>query len=504
MSSETPRAYLNFPVAQFAGLLSWDDAAMEGVVDAAFEILAKVGIQLDSEEYLKKLEQQGARVDWSERRVCFTGKVIAETIQTMRESCPYSPEDLVRKSENDTQGYVLDPSGNFFFDYERWEAVPGSSRILRDLCRFVNGWDKAGGIGTCARRQDVDPALEILDSYALMARWSAKPFYYDCAIEAAHVKYLMEMQAAVEAVRGSSQTMMNLEWPTTPLRLPSRCIDTLLTKFDLGVTDTIGFGTQAMSGATAPATVYGLCAIAIAETLGCNTVMHLLRPQAELITHIATGWLDMRTARGLYWGPQVHLQNIAAADIYRQHLGIDVALQIWYRDANEPGLQACYEYASALTLFQMLVGREGPHVGGLSDGNMFSPEQAVFDAEMHAEFCDLFSGFEVSEDALGIETILDAKSDGDRLLGSDHTIRHLPNALPFGQFFPRGVLAADRHDKDDTQTQQLLDRAHEQYVTAKTAGAAMEPDDKLASELDRIVFAAARELGVEAPTRQDL
>lgn len=111
-------------------------------------------------------------------------------------------------------------------------------------------------------------------------------------------------------------------------------------------------------------------------------------------------------------------------------MGIQATFQSCYRDANEPGLQACYEKALNDMFFITLAGSGGTGPGSLSNGNMFSPEQAIIDLEMDLEMSELFGGFEVSKQALGLETVLETKFKGDTIVSSEHTMKHYKAVLP--------------------------------------------------------------------------
>ncbi len=499
------RAYLNVPVNQFGPLLVWNESSRKRAVDAAFAVLAHTGVGIRHAGYLDELADRGARVDRTRSVVRFDAQDLEQTIDVLRATSPVPtkrPGPLRQKRRPARLG--VGSGANQLFDWDRWAALPATRATLRQVCHWANGCDKIVRLSTPLHLHGTGgrPLLETLEGYALMARWCCKPVFHSFPLVPLHVKYLARMERAVADARGYRPTMPAMEWVSLPLKIDPRALDTLLAAFDQGVCDTLGFGTMTVSGMSAPVTVAGACVTGLAEVLGALSVLRILRPGAKLATMPATGQMDMDTGRVQYYGFRALRQNMAFAELMRG-LGVQVDFLTFYREANEPGLQACYEMAMAATFFKALKGGGSPGLGSLACSNLFSPEQAVMDAQILLENLDLFSDFDTSEAALGLEAILDAGFESDTFLTHDHTLGRYRDELPLSRFFFRGLTAGAHHDRDRTQTDELLAQAHEACVAQRAAGAQLEPDDGLADELDSIVREAAGELGVEPPPPGD-
>jgi len=254
-----------------------------------------------------------------------------------------------------------------------------------------------------------------------------------------------------------------------------------------------------VGGMSAPVTVAGAAVVALAEVLAGLTFFRIMRPGYGLRATMCTGALDMRTARVSYFNMHAHLQNLAGWELLVRGIGTDASCLTWYRDANEPGMQAMYEFGMAQAFFSSVLSRCTPETGGLCNGNVFSPHQAMLDFALIKEFNELTAGFEISDEALGLNEVMDARFDQGVHMGSDHTLKHMKDGVPFSDFLFRGLPSGAQHDRGKTQTDELMEKAAESVRASIENGAQVEPDGELADELYEYVKEAAAELGVDAP-----
>lgn len=500
---EPEQVHLNIPVAHFGNVLTWEQATIDRLVKTAVEVAQNVGLRLDDDAegvYLKEAEGRSARIDSDARAVMFSESDIAETIAVMRKTRPV-PTPLRERATTAgrEERFLVGNGGNLLFDWEAWQPRPPVASDLVDACHWAQGCDDVAELFPPFLLKDLDQRLGSIYSYALTCRHCRKKVYHEQPTESIHVKYLDEMAHAVEKRRGYFQPMQNMEYINPPFRLASRAIRTMLARVDTGACDVMGIGPMTVGGMTAPVTIAGSAVVALAEILCGLAFFRILRPGFGLQATVCTGSLDLRTAGVSYFGMRTHLQNLAIWELLARGLGVDCNLLTFYREANEPGMQALYEFGTAQAFFSSTVKRCRPEIGGLACGNMFSPEQAVLDMELVKEFNELLDGFEVSEEALALEQILNARFEQDVHISSGHTIRHMKSGVPFSGFLFRSLPAGARHDKNHTQTEELLDKAHEAVVAARRRGEEAKPDDELGDELYEYVKKAAAGLSVEAP-----
>ena len=500
---KTP-VHLNIPLARFHNVLSWDDATIGRLVGNAVEVAVRMGLRLDDDEqglYLKEAEDKGAQVDRDGRIVRFSEADVQATIEVMRKTRPVPdpPREPVVCAEGRGERYFVGNGANLLFDWEAWQARAPASEDLVEICHWAQGCDDVASVHAPVMLKDVDPMIEPLFSYAVMGKYCRKPFYHNQPTEPIHVRLLERMARVVEQRRGYRQPMQHYEFVNPPFRMGFRAIATMLARVDLGACDTMGIGPMSVAGMSAPVTVAGTAVTALAEILAALTFFRMLRPGFGLEAVAGVGSLDLRTGRVSYFGMHGHLCNLAAWELLGHGLGVDAGCLTWYRDANEPGLQALYEFGMSQALFSSVLERCQPEIGGLANGNIFSPEQAALDMAAVREFDELAQGFDADPGTVGLESILDGGFDNTHHMTSEHTLAHMTDGVPFGDGFFRGLAGGARHDRHHTQTDELMEQAAASVRTAVAAGRETEPDEELGNELYALVEEAAAELHITPP-----
>lgn len=497
---------LNIPVSHFQSVLSWDKQTIDALAEKAIDLTVKVGLRLDEDKdgiYLAEAESKGAKIDRQNQAVMFTRRQVEETIEVMRKTKPVPdplrPLSICRQGRDEK--FLVGNGANLLFDWESWTAKSLCAADLVELCQWAQGYDDVQEFPQPVMLKDVNLLLEPIYSYALMGKYCRKKFYHNQPTEPIHVRYMDKMAQVIEKHRGYYQPMLAYEYVNPPFRLSRRSIETMFARVDSGICSTMGVGPMTVAGMSSPVSVAGHAVTALAELLAGLTFFNITRPGFGLETVVCTGALDMRTARVVFYTSHVHLSNLAIWELLVRGLGVDAGCLTWYREANEPGLQAAYEFGTATAMFSSAIGKCNPEIGGLSCGNMFSPHQAVIDIEIAKEFNELAAGFQVqlSDEALGLDNVLKARFEQGVHMASEHTIENMMQAVPFSSFFFEGVSAGAQHDKNHTQTQELMEKAAESVKASMAKGKDIDPDEKLANELYEFVKEAAAELGIAAP-----
>jgi trimethylamine:corrinoid methyltransferase-like protein len=331
-----------------------------------------------------------------------------------------------------------------------------------------------------------------------MTRHCRKIVLHEQPTEPIHVRYLHRMARVYEQHRGYFHPVQEWEYINPPFRIGRRSVEAMLERLDSGACDQIGIGPMSVGGMSSPVTVAGMAVTALAETLAGLTLFSILRPGHGLKSVVCTGSLDLRTARVCYFNMHTHLGNLATWELIVRGIGADAPSLTWYRDANEPGMQALYEFGMAQAFFTSIMDYAG-EFGGLCNGNIFSPQQAVMDFAATAEFNELLWGFDASPEVLGLEDVASARFEQGVQMGAQNTLDHMMDGVPFSDFLFRGLSAGAQHRKDHTQTQELLDKAAQTVDEQVAQGRESPPDEKLSGEMYKLVQEAAGELGIEAP-----
>ena len=106
---------------------------------------------------------------------------------------------------------------------------------------------------------------------------------------------------------------------------------------------------------------------------------------------------------------------------------------------------------------------------------------------------------DAGDDAVGVDEIIAARFDATSHMISEHTLKHMQAGAPFSDFLFRGLSAGAQHDKNNTQTDELMQKAVDAYDKALEKGKQTAPDNELGNELYEFVKRAAEELKIKAP-----
>ncbi|MFP4382472.1 MAG: trimethylamine methyltransferase family protein [Spirochaetia bacterium] len=501
---ENQKVLFNIPSVKFnQPVLTWDDDTVKALVTAAVMLASKTGLNLPDDDegvYLKEAESKGAKISLTEKTVYFTEEQLRDTLDVIRKTAPVRKPlrgDLKPKPRD--RKYMVGNSGNLLFDSETWEAkAPGSDDLI-DFCSWIQGDNNLLSMHA-PMTKDTNQMVGPMYDYALSCKYCRKTVKHQMPVYDFHVKHLYKMDRIVEKHRGYFTPMYAAEYVNPPFKLSKRTIDCMLSRYELGALKENGIwmGSMTIGGMSAPVTVAGAAVQAFAETLAALAFFHIIRPESPLRMVMATGSADLRTGNVDYFSMRTHLQNTAVWEMITRGVGAMAPYLTWYRDVNEPGLQAVYELTMGLYFFQCTSGQGHPSIGQLDNGNSFSPQQAIMDIEVLKEFDQLTGGFDVNDEILGLEEMIKNGFEGD-FLGSEHTVQYMQEGIPYSSFFFRGLPGTMRHNKNKTQTQELMDKAWESVKKSKQAGREIEPDHELAGELYEVVKEAAGEIGIAAP-----
>lgn len=230
--------------------------------------------------------------------------------------------------------------------------------------------------------------------------------------------------------------------------------------------------TAAQAGATAPATMAGLLAQSLAETLASLVMMHAIRPGFPMVFSNWPLVIDLRTGAFSGGSGETAVLNAASAQL-SNWLGLPSGVACSMTDAKaidaqygaEKGLTAL---AAALAGGNLIYESSGMTASLL--GASF--EAFVLDDEMHAHNYRVLRGIEVTDANLGFEAICEAVTGDGHFLGSQQT--HL--VMERDYFYPS---VADRdaprtwaeNGSEDAWTrahrraQEILDTHRPNYLT---------------------------------------
>jgi trimethylamine--corrinoid protein Co-methyltransferase len=207
--------------------------------------------------------------------------------------------------------------------------------------------------------------------------------------------------------------------PTSPLKQSETAVDKLLMIAEREVP--VVHSTSPMMGATAPITMAGGLALALAEVLSGLVVHQLKKPGAPFVIGAGLRHMDMGSMQICYGSPEFQLTRAAITEMGRWY-----GLPTWgfagCSDAKVVDEQAALE----ATLSMVMARFDGTNlvhdVGYLESGLTTSFEMIVLADELVAMTDHLMKGIDVSDETLMIDELHTVGPDGN-FVATESTLR---------------------------------------------------------------------------------
>ncbi len=218
-----------------------------------------------------------------------------------------------------------------------------------------------------------------------------------------------------------------------------------------------------MGGATAPITLAGVIALALAEFFVGMVASQLKRRGAPLIMGGVVSPMDMQTTVYSYGAPELHAMSAALTDV-AHWLKVPMFSTAGCSDSKTLDEQAATEAALSI----MAAGLSGANlihdVGFLESALIGSYEMIVLSDEIIGMVKRFLSGVKVDDETLALKAIDEVGPGGD-FLSQDHTVKHLRSELWFPRLIDRTKYDAWESAGSRTMGDRVRDRVNEILAT---------------------------------------
>lgn len=184
----------------------------------------------------------------------------------------------------------------------------------------------------------------------------------------------------------------------------------------------VGIGDMYAMGASAPATLAGAVTLNLAEQFALNMLNWVLFGEKHFHIHSSIAPMDMRTMVHAFGRPEMAIANVMTVQLaryYRASFGGHAALT----DAKLPSPESGAQKAMTGAVTLLAGGSLWVDAGLLSMDEIYSPIQLILDNELISALKRLVYDFEISEESIGLETILETGA-GHQFMDKEHTVRH--------------------------------------------------------------------------------
>lgn len=385
---------------------------VELIHHSALRILNEVGLEIQNQRLLEVIADFGLPVDYQAQRVRFPPKSVERFIAEAEKYNWEKATPSVGGSAGVYHGMYHDPASG--------ELVPWTEERLAfyfDLPCHLAHIDGAHMLGC---RLPVPGLLEPLYERYYCWKYGAvegSSIYLDELCP-----YLLELYELLAEEREVSlaEVFKGTVYLVPPLKLGRHEAYQVAYFWERGLR--VRIGDMYALGATAPATLAGAVALNLAERLALCMLNWVLFGEKRLHLSTSISVMDMRTMIYPYGRPEMAVTNLMTAQLAR-HYGVSFSGHAGLTDAKLPSVEAGAQ--KALTAIPTLLagGRLWLDAGLLSIDEVCSPVQMILDNEFLSALQRFAHAFQITEEAIGLETIIEA-GPGGHFLDKLHTVHH--------------------------------------------------------------------------------
>jgi trimethylamine--corrinoid protein Co-methyltransferase len=457
------------------------DGQCEQIVQAAFEVLERVGARFHEPQAVDILKKAGCKVD---------DVVVRLPSAVIRQALAAVPERFTLFTRSGEPAMQIEPGRVHFgpgptcpnfidpASGARRPFVKNDAALVARVCDALPQIDYVMSLGSI---NDVPQDKADIHEFEAMVRETSKPIMSWSFSR----RSLAQIHAMCAAVKGGEEAyarepfMIFYAEPSSPLKHTAEALQKLIYCAERRIP--LVYSPCPIGGATAPATLAGVLVQGLAETLGGVVLSQLIQPGTPIVVGGVVSILDMHTAILSYGAPELSLMSAAATEV-AGHLGLPMFSTAGCTDSKTLDEQAAVE-ATMSIVFAMLSGANFVHDVGFTESAMTgSLQQLVMCDEIIGMARYAARGIRVDEESLAVEAIGQAFGDGN-FLALAHTAKNFRREFWFPRLMDRRRWGEWRSGGSETMGQRVRETVQRLIAEhrAPPLGAAV------AAALERIV-----------------
>ena len=467
--------------------------SIDRIIDAAYELLARFGVQVKDNEILTLLSDGGARVDFKEQIAYLSADLIDQARATTPGSFSVFSQDLAQEAE------LKDSNIHFAAGSLPVLLLDSETEIIRrpsvdDLIAINQLIETLEYVDfqTAPILPDTIPApIQDVFRFFINMYHSNKP-YFGGALSVSGMRCQIEM---LKVMRGSAEALkvkprvIFAANPTAPLSWGPIIAHNLVDSARASIP--VMLIPMPLPGGTVPVTLAATLIDHTAENLSGIVMAQLANPGAPVLYGGGALLLDMVSGMSCIGAVESHMLGSGYALIGKR-LGLPTASNIGQSDSQRVDAQAGLEsgigiFVAALTGINLSRG-----AGMLNFANCQSFEKLVIDNNICGMAKRMVRGIEVNDETMALEEYFRVGRGGNSHLNTQHTMDHFRQEL----FFP-GPVINRRPAETGKQTRSAFDRAKEEVVSRLNGYESKPMPEKMVKELKALVASFCRGQGID-------
>jgi trimethylamine:corrinoid methyltransferase-like protein len=402
------------------------EATIERIHGATLEVLERVGVQVRSDDMIRRLGTAGAGADPSSGRVRFPREVVEEAIGL-------APRTLLLAGRDPACDLVLDGSNGYLavdgnaaeiLDLDTGDRRASSKADLAEITRVADALPQIGFVWQPVAARDMPLAVQPLHELHAQYTNTSKHVQLMTAALPEQARGAVEIAALVAGEQDALRdrpVLSSFQTSLSPLTYDGPPLEAAAVYAEAGVP--AGFVAMPISCATAPATRAAALVQSNAEVLAGIVALELLVPGAPTFYGACGTVMDLRTGAAACGGPEDLLFQMGSAQLARRY-GLPSNIGTFATGAKSADWQAGVE--NALSIMASWLGGADMLCGAglLYGARVYSIAELLLDAEIFDLARSMTDGIASGEEDLAVH-VIDEVGPGGHYLAQAHTLRHM-------------------------------------------------------------------------------
>lgn len=405
-----------------------DEGEVARAIGEAGDVLARIGVEIHSDEALALAADHDVRIDRAARRAYFTTAIVERAIESAPARVPLYDSSGVQTHDigGDRTYFAPGSAAMHVLDRETGAMRPPTTADYVRYVKVVAGLHHLAAQSTAFIPADVHERIS--DSYRLylsllFARKPAVTGTFTPDGLPVMLDLLLAVRGSRAALRARPLAIFTC-CPTSPLKWSADACRTLLDCGRAGVP--VEIVAMPLAGFTAPVTLRGLVVQHAAEVLSGLVLHQLAAPRAPALYGGSSAIFDIRHETTPMGAVETMMRACACAQVGRA-LGLPTQGYVALSDAKLLDAQAGAETAMGATLAALSGVNQVSGPGMLDMENGFSLEKLVLDDQICGMALRLREPRAADDGA--VAPVLEELLRDGHLLIADHTRQHLTREI---------------------------------------------------------------------------
>ena len=471
---------------------------VEKIIQAAYDLLWKMGVKIKDEEILKIYEKGGARVDYAKEKAYLDADLIDKCLKTTPNGFSVWSQDLSIEArlEGDNIHYAAGSMPVNLLDSKTEIIREPTIKDLVDINHLIETLEHID-FQTAPILPSASIPAPIQDVFRFFINMtnSNKP-YFGGALSVDGMRLQIEMlkilRGGAEALKKQPRVIFAAN-PSAPLSWGPVIAHNLVDSAKASIP--VMLIPMPLPGGTVPVTLAGVLTEHTAENLSGLVLAQIVNPGTPVLYGGGALLLDMKTGMSCIGAVESHMLGSGYTRIGK-YLNLPTASNIGQSDSQRVDTQAGLESGMGMLTAAFSGINLSRGAGMLNFANCQSFEKLVIDNNICGMAKRMVKGIEITPETIAVEEILTINHSGQGHLLTDHTRKHFKQEL----FFPSQVINR-KAGTPGVKTSTAFERAAQEVAIRMTEKYVNPIQKKTVDELYNLVDTYAKSKGIDTLPR---